>query len=217
MSEKNKQTYFRGQRGNSYMHKTYPVLGWQNPQQKSLYNELVKKLSNGVIVEIGVYGGASLLSIVENCQKTNTQIFGIDPWEKLNVSRRMNGNAQWIPVDDCDHEQLKSVRLNLENIIQNENYENNVTLIHDFSYKAYTQFQEETVDVLYIDGCHDYDAVITDLRLWFSKVKNGGVILGDDFLWKGVSDAVKDFCKENKIQFDGPAQLSCGNLWRIIK
>jgi hypothetical protein len=46
---------------------------------------------------------------------------------------------------------------------------------------------KESCDFVYIDGNHSYSHVKEDLRLWFPKVKRGGVFAGHDYF-----DAVAD-------------------------
>ena len=41
--------------------------------------------------------------------------------------------------------------------------------------------KDESVDVLFIDGGHEYSIVKKDLELGFSKVKVGGFLCGDDY------------------------------------
>jgi predicted O-methyltransferase YrrM len=45
---------------------------------------------------------------------------------------------------------------------------------------AVADFELESVDLIYIDGCHD--EIIKDIRGWFSRVKIGGVIAGHDYI-----------------------------------
>ncbi|MEP1930273.1 MAG: class I SAM-dependent methyltransferase, partial [Roseibium sp.] len=52
-------------------------------------------------------------------------------------------------------------------------------------------------DWVYIDGNHLYDFVKEDIEICFRKVRSGGIIAGDDFLWKRegrrhVKEAVHD-------------------------
>jgi len=37
------------------------------------------------------------------------------------------------------------------------------------------------IDLLYIDASHHYDVVCDDIRLWYPKIKKGGIISGHDF------------------------------------
>ncbi len=40
--------------------------------------------------------------------------------------------------------------------------------------------------VIYIDGDHEYESVLFDLRLWMRQLAAGGVLIGDDYSWPGV-------------------------------
>ena len=51
------------------------------------------------------------------------------------------------------------------------------------------------IDLLHLDAAHEYESVAADLRLWSPLVREGGVLLGDDYLghWKAVRKAVDEF------------------------
>ena len=60
------------------------------------------------------------------------------------------------------------------------------------------QFDDESIDFLYVDASHTYDGVLRDLHAWYPKVKPGGLIAGDDWCFSdrgelGVRFAVTDF------------------------
>lgn len=63
------------------------------------------------------------------------------------------------------------------------------------TYEAPAAFADHSIDVLYIDGPHEYRQVMEELRAWFSKVKPTGVIAGHDYhyLWASEIRAVTDF------------------------
>ena len=194
--------------GQLHKHKGHELRGW--PWLTGSLRKVVNALSGGVIVEIGVYGGASLLSIVESCQRAGSHIYGIDPWEKVEV-----GNGAFMALDKREiyRSSIKKVRLNLERIIKAEGYDN-VTLIHDFSKNAVGRFEDESVDIVLIDGDHSYDAVYEDLSLWFPKVKAGGSMWGDDFNLYSVHAAAQKFCEEKKLKLH---THKGGRAWNINK
>lgn len=195
--------------GDVYIHKRHKVYGWHSLAESNFYKALVNKVKNGIIVEIGVYGGVSLLGVVETCQKNNNHIYGIDPWENINTA---NGQQMSNEQKKTYREIIKSVRLNLENIVKFEGYNKTVTLISDFSKNAVSQFKNGSIDVIFIDGDHSYKSVYEDLNIWFPKIKKDGVIWGDDFNWKSVQLAVKDFCKIKNIKL---RQICDGRAWTI--
>ena len=62
------------------------------------------------------------------------------------------------------------------------------------------------LDWIYIDGSHSYEGVTLDLENSMKIVRQGGLILGDDYKWSGkhgkpaVTKAVKDFAEKNKLK-----------------
>jgi len=58
---------------------------------------------------------------------------------------------------------------------------------------------DDTLDFVYIDADHSYEAVKADINAWVPKVKNGGIIAGHDYFTHrtlGVIEAVDEFAKE---------------------
>lgn len=53
------------------------------------------------------------------------------------------------------------------------------------------------IDFVYVDGAHSYNAVTHDIKLWFSVLRQGGYLAGDDFGpgHPEVMQAVKDFAE----------------------
>ena len=54
------------------------------------------------------------------------------------------------------------------------------------------------VDFVWIDGNHDYDVVVKDLRLYEPKVRSGGVMAGHDYHSAEVKKAVDEYVKRHK-------------------
>ena len=60
-------------------------------------------------------------------------------------------------------------------------------------------FENESLDFIFIDACHDYECVVDDLNAWFPKLKKNGIIAGHDYYagFYGVEKAVNEFFYEN--------------------
>jgi predicted O-methyltransferase YrrM len=64
---------------------------------------------------------------------------------------------------------------------------------------AAASFSDESLDWVYIDGDHSYEAVKRDLEAYYRVVKPGGFIAGDDYgaangwFGDGVTRAVDEF------------------------
>jgi methyltransferase family protein len=55
---------------------------------------------------------------------------------------------------------------------------------------AATEFADASVDVVWVDGDHEYEAAKADILAWWPKIKPGGFMGGDDFMMYGVAKAV---------------------------
>jgi hypothetical protein len=56
-----------------------------------------------------------------------------------------------------------------------------VEKIKDSSLNASGKFEDRSIDVVYIDGDHRYEAVVQDIKKWLPKVKPGGYLAGHDY------------------------------------
>lgn len=64
------------------------------------------------------------------------------------------------------------------------------------------QIKDGSLDCIFIDGDHSYEAVIKDLSFWWKKLKFGGQLLGDDYWMYEVAQAVQKFANENNLSYD---------------
>ena len=190
-----------------YNHKGYKIFGWFDNNSKEWYKNHTTNIKNGIIVEIGVFGGASLMSVADICKENNSQLYGIDPWELIQAP---NGEKLHPQTLQQRQNNLKGHRLKLEKIIEELNY-SHITLIQDFSKHAAKNFKDNTIDLVYIDGSHDYKSVTDDLKSWFPKIKKTGILGGDDWKWDQVQKAVIDFGKKHSLKV-----INKGNHWEII-
>ena len=114
----------------------------------------------------------------------------VDPWGLYTYSHRttegqerdynitLNRLKPWIDKDKCK-------------------------IIRDSSFTVHKDFKDGTLDFVYIDGAHDFDAVCLDLINWVPKVKPGGIVaLHDYYKFKrsGVVDAVNGYTRCHMIK-----------------
>jgi len=143
--------------------------------------QLVNELDFKVGAEVGVSFGYFSKHILEN---TNMVLYSIDPWEK-NIEL---GN----PEQAYESTQQILKQFGEKSII-----------IKGYSPEVCDKFQDNSVDFVYIDGLHTYEAVKADLDGWYSKVKTNGIIAGHDYSikdWIGVVMAVSDFVSKNNLE-----------------
>lgn len=62
--------------------------------------------------------------------------------------------------------------------------------------EAAALFDNGSLDFVFIDAIHTYEAGIEDLNSWYDKVREGGIISGDDYtpeLFPGLVKAIDEF------------------------
>lgn len=99
----------------------------------------------------------------------------------------------------------------------------NCTIVRKFSAEAAADVPDRSLDFVYIDGNHVYDAVIEDLTLWAPKVRAGGIVAGHDYrVFENkptihVVDAVQAYTAEHQIDpwFITAADRTPSFLWVV--
>ncbi len=131
-----------------------------------LMKDFVSKIENGVFVEIGTHHGNFAYEILK--VRNDSILYCIDPYCSYNDYKDAINNE----IGDNLFEKTKSRLIS-------EFGESRVKFIRKYSDEAIHDIPDN-IDFLYIDGNHQYKYVKKDLELYFSKVKKGGVIMGDD-------------------------------------
>jgi predicted O-methyltransferase YrrM len=72
------------------------------------------------------------------------------------------------------------------------------------SLEAASQYADNSIDFLMLDGAHEYEAVKLDILAFLPKMKNGGVITGDD-VWDGTgpAKAAQELLAQYSVSFPG--------------
>lgn len=96
-------------------------------------------------------------------------------------------------ASDCNIHNVQELATN--NAIKYNTHDHNVKIIRGNSHSLETfnhvkDFLPNGIDLLFIDGDHNYDAVVKDFNLYYPLVNPGGFIIFDDYLpytWNGKS------------------------------
>ena len=89
-----------------------------------------------------------------------------------------------------------------------------VSFIYDMSEKFALSLEDDSLDFLFIDGDHSYDATLKDMQMYWPKVKSGGLFAGHDANLSSVDAAIKEFFKDKKVE---RVQVVENNAWFIFK
>jgi|SRR3990172_3941849 len=79
----------------------------------------------------------------------------------------------------------------------------NATLIQKYSLDAVNDFEDGSLDFVYLDAGHFFNEVIQDLIRWIKKVRKGGIVSGHDYVpsdAKRVATAVDAYVKAHNLR-----------------
>ena len=130
-------------------------------------------------LEIGVFNGDYSEKIYNYFKtKFDFHFYLVDPWKTF---------------DGYYYDQKKLEKC-YSNVKKKFGSNKKVTILRKTSLEASDDFENESLDFIYIDGNHEYNYVIKDLEIWFPKLKSNGVLFGDDYTRAyGVHKAVNEF------------------------
>jgi cephalosporin hydroxylase len=151
-----------------------------------------------VVVEVGVWKGASVLELARSVRANGLDavVIAVDTW--------LGAWDHW--ADDHWHGELgfefgypTIYRTFLANMILGEVQDIVIPLPLDSVNAQHTLKRLEIFpDVVHIDGAHDFDTVLSDLTHWWSILATGGTVIMDDYfesitMWPDVYKAVRTF------------------------
>ena len=144
----------------------------------------------GRVAEIGTFRGDFAEAILTTVQPERLHL--IDPWRHQDQTEYQSDGSN---LSNQGHEDnLRHVRGRFADAIT----DGTVVLHRQFSTDAASSFADGSLDWVYIDGMHTLDAVRADLAAWRPKIRDGGLILGHDYIETGdygVIPAVNEFLR----------------------
>jgi len=142
----------------------------------------IDKFKNYKMVEIGSYVGDSTKIFLEYCK----EIISVDPY-----------------INFYDPKDLSSYNYDMNEIynlfINKFKTYPNFKHIRKTSLEAAKEFENESLDFIYIDGLHTYEGVKEDILAWENKLKSTSYIAGHDYnpgKFPGVIKAVNELLGE---------------------
>jgi hypothetical protein len=91
-----------------------------------------------------------------------------------------------------------------------------VVFSYDDSAKFSQTLEDGSLDFVFIDGDHSYEATLKDCQLYWPKVKSGGMFAGHDINLQSVDKALKEFFSsmgKQKVNL----KVVENNAWFLIK
>ena len=178
-------------------HNYTEIEGWFNMENQ--YLELLENTPDGgIFVELGTYKGKSTSFIVTEMlnKGRNVKFYTVDTFQ---------GDSGSTDKQEVEAYTKVNVSKMYEEFKQNTKHlEGKFTTMVNYSDEAAEYFLDNSVNSLFIDAGHSYEAVLKDITAWLPKMKNGGIMSGHDYnSWQGVKKAVNSFFgKPDKVEND---------------
>jgi hypothetical protein len=159
--------------------------------------EQLKK--NSIIVEVGVWQGAFSKKIY-NISKPKMLVL-VDSWT---YDEQVRGCAPQVDgKEPLSQKFFDDAKYKTYNLFENKK---NVVILDQNSSNSSSNYKDNYFDYIYLDAEHTYQAVSNDLDMWYPKLKNNGVLFGDDYYWREEDDtlslhkAYQDFIAKHQIR-----------------
>lgn len=161
--------------------------GWLLPERGCEMADAIFETRPKLCVEIGVFGGRSLISQAFALRELNHGgvVVGIDPWrvEDALDGEKDEANRQWwtrnIDIEAIHRSAMKA--------IWDHHIEPWCVVMRAASQHAAPVFGE--LGMLFLDGNHSEVASMRDVEMWIPKLKSGAYCFLDDYDWPSTRHA----------------------------
>ncbi len=152
--------------------------GWCPREKALLMASLVLRERPAVVVEIGVFGGRSLLPMALACKdQSHGLVYGIDPWANAAAleGTQLEKDAVWWKRED-----LRAVRRTFFAAVESYGVADHVRILEASSASVAAAFEPGSIDMLHIDGNHSEEVSERDGKAYLPRVRSGGWVWVDD-------------------------------------
>ncbi len=130
----------------------------------SFANWITREVKPRIFVELGTHAGTSYFAFCQSVMnsKLSTKCFAVDSWA------------------GDEHAGFYSEEVYSRVKTENEQYKGFSTLVRKSFDDAIEVFQDNSIDILHIDGLHTYDAVKHDFYSWLPKLSPDAYVIFHD-------------------------------------
>jgi hypothetical protein len=139
------------------------------PGRIDLWERVLRGMHARAVCEVGVFRGAFAEHVLRACPDIERYMM-IDPWRHLpDWNKPANKN-------DAEFREIFE-----EAMARTESFSSKRVVLRDPTIAAAQSIAEGSLDAIYIDGDHTLRGITIDLIRMLPKVREGGIIGGDDF------------------------------------
>ncbi len=179
---------------------------------RASFDFALKRFEIKSAVEVGVYEG-------ENAKDMLRQAVGflhlVDPY-KAHVNNSIATDTATYRVTQEDMDRAREFALR-----RLSPYAGRFRLLEKTSEEASKDFENDSIDFIYIDSIHSYEEMKRDNEIWFPKVRPGGILGGHDYAmgnregdigYVGLMRAVNEFAQAKRLELH-----AIGADWWVVK
>lgn len=161
-------------------------------------------------VELGVFDGTTLFYLLDHCP--DLSMVGIDLWGttirhptapvavekcKCEYCNATRDKRRSVPAEGVEASVMNRALLDPRARIIKGNTAESAHLVDE-------------VDFVFVDGDHSTNGVILDIQAWLPKIRKGGRLVGHDYNFKTVRDAVLSLFPSSEVNTEDD------HLWWVL-
>ena len=172
--------------------------GWASYPE--VLDTVIDALKPNIILEVGVWLGQSTFNMLERALKHDpvASIVFIDTW--------LGSPEHWLNEEWKSQLRLKEGRSDIYSLfvdnVRVKGLQDHVLPMSMTSLQAAKLLNEldMSAELIYLDGAHDKDEVLSDIINYWPFLPIGGCMVGDDYCdpWPGVVEAVHEFKRDRE-------------------
>ncbi len=164
------------------------------PDVKSIIHCINLHGDNLVGAEIGVHVGESFLTLLQTCPNIS-KLYGVDPYVPyIDYLKEEGQSFDPMVVDEKEIEYIKLVSYHRQKY---SGHEDKIVFYEMDSIEASKKVEDKSLDFIFIDSYCSLEQAKNDIKVWYPKVKDGGIFAGHDWNMPLVRLAVTKF-RENE-------------------
>lgn len=161
-------------------------------------NDLIAHHRPSLLVELGTHYGESYFGMCQSVLENGLDCvcYAVDHWHGEEHAG-FYGEEVFTEVEEYNRRSYKGFSYLLRSSFDD----------------ALTQFADDSIGLLHIDGLHTYEAISHDFRSWFQKVKPGGIVLLHDVMVRHANFGIWKLWEELQIEF--PDTFTFNHSWGL--
>ena len=164
------------------------------PDVKSIIHCINLHGDNLVGAEIGVHVGESFLTLLQTCPNIS-KLYGVDPYVPyIDYLKEEGQSFDPMVVDEKEIEYIKLVSYHRQKF---SGHKDKIVFYEMDSIEASKKVEDKSLDFIFIDSYCSFEQAKDDIKVWYPKVKDGGIFAGHDWNMPLVRLAVTKF-RENE-------------------